>query len=302
MKDRIVLVTGATFGIGRATALQIADTGATVVVAGRNRAKSQDTVRSIQEETGNSNVDYLVADLSSIPETAALAQEFKARYDRLDVLVNNVGVFLWRRHETAEGLEQTFAVNHLAGHFLLTRLLLDLLRSSAPSRIVNVSSDAHFGGKIDFDDLQGGRRYSGWKAYSQSKLANVLFTYALARRLEGSGVTVNALHPGLVASGFAVPSNTPEGLARAFRKAYELVARSPSEGAATSVYLSTADDVRDVTGRYFADSREKRSSEASYDEAIQERLWQASEQILAERAPGLLPLPDALPDLWPTKG
>jgi NAD(P)-dependent dehydrogenase (short-subunit alcohol dehydrogenase family) len=295
VKGKVVLVTGATFGIGQATALQIARMGATVIVAGRNEAKSQAVVHSLRQETGNPNVDYLLADLSSISQTTALAQEFQARYDRLDVLINNVGVFLWRRHETVDGLEHTFALNHLVGYFLLTRLLLDRLRASAPSRIVSVSSDAHFGGKIHFDDLQGQRRFSGWKAYSQSKLANVLFTYALARRLEGSGVTANTLHPGVVASGFPVPDNTPDVLARGFLKLYGLVARSPSEGAETSVYLATAPEVEGVTGRYFAEKQPKESAEISYDQAIQERLWRVSEQLLAERAPGGLSVPVAEP-------
>lgn len=291
MKGKIVMVTGATSGIGQATALQLARMGATTIIAGRNQAKSQATVDAIRQETGNPNVDYVLADLSSISETTTLAHEFKNRYDHLDILINNVGVFLWRRHQTVDGLEQTFALNHLVGHFLLSHLLLDSLRASTPSRIVNVSSDAHFGGKINFVDLQGEQGYSGWKAYSQSKLANVLFTYSLARRLEGAGVSVNALHPGVVASNFAIPSNTPEILARGFRKAYGLFVRSPRQGAETSVYLATAPEVEGITGRYFADKQQKDSAEASYDEAIQERLWQVSEQMLAEHAPGGITIP-----------
>lgn len=280
MTGKTVLVTGATFGIGQATALQLARLGASTIVAGRNEEKSQKVVHNIQQETGNPHVEYLLADLSSISQTVALAEEFKARYDRLDVLVNNVGVFVWRRHQTADGFEHTFALNYLVGHFLLTGLLLDLLQASAPARIVNVSSDAHFAGKIDFDNLQGNGRYSGWRAYSQSKLANVLFTYALARRLEGSGVTVNALHPGVVNSGFATPDNTPEILARGFRQVYGLFTRSPSEGAETSVYLATAPELEGVSGRYFADKQAKDSAKASYDPIAQERLWQLSQRML----------------------
>lgn len=295
MNGKIVLVTGATFGIGRATALQIAHLGATTVIAGRNEAKSQDTVHHIQHETGNPNVEYLLADLSSIAQTTRLAEEFKARYGRLDVLVNNVGVFLWRRHQTVDGLEQTFALNHLVSQFLLTHLVLESLRASAPSRIVNVSSDAHYAGQINFDDLLGERRYSGWKAYSQSKLANVLFTYALARRLMGSGVTANALHPGVVASGFPTPDNTPELLARGFRQVYGLFARSPSEGAETSVYLATAPEVEGITGRYFTDKQPKDSAKISYDQSTQERLWRESEQLLAVHAPDGIPVPAPQP-------
>ena len=212
-------------------------------------------------------------------------------------MINNVGVFLWRRHETVDGLEKTFALNHLVGQFLLTNLLLEPLKAGAPSRIVNVSSDAHYAGDINFDDLQAERRYSGWKAYSQSKLANVLFTHALARRLEGSGVTANALHPGVVASGFATPDNTPELLERAFRRVYGLFARSPSEGAETSVYLATAPDVEGITGRYFADKHSKESARISYDPSTQERLWMESEQLLAEHAPAGIPVP--MPELAP---
>jgi NAD(P)-dependent dehydrogenase (short-subunit alcohol dehydrogenase family) len=280
MNGKTVLVTGATFGIGQATALQLARLGASTIIAGRNEEKSQNVVDDIRQETGNPNVHYLLADLSSISQTVSLAEEFRARYSRLDVLVNNVGAFAWKRHLTADGLEQVFALNYLVGHFLLTGLLLDLLQASAPSRIVNVSSDAHFAGKIDFDKLQGNGRYSGWKAYSQSKLANVLFTYALARRLEGSGVTVNALHPGVVNSGFATPDNTPEILARGFRQVYGLFARSPSEGAETSVYLAAAPELEGVTGCYFADKQAKDSAKASYDRTTQERLWQVSLQML----------------------
>jgi NAD(P)-dependent dehydrogenase (short-subunit alcohol dehydrogenase family) len=280
VNGKTVLISGATFGIGQATALQLARLGATTIVAGRNEEKSRKVVAEMRQETGNPNVHYLLADLSSISQTVSLAEEFRARYGRLDVLVNNVGAFAWRRHLTADGLERIFALNYLVGHFLLTGLLLDLLRASAPSRIINVSSSAHTAGKIDFDNLQGNGHYSGWKAYSQSKLANVLYTYALARRLEGSGVTVNALHPGVVASGFATPDNTPDVLDRGFRKLFALFARSPAEGAETSVYLATAPELEGVTGRYFSDKRATDSARASYDRATQERLWQASLQIL----------------------
>lgn len=285
MKGKTVLITGATAGIGRATALQLAHLGAAVIVAGRNEIKSRETVLDIREETGNPNVDYLLADLSSISETVALAEELKARHDRLDVLINNVGVFLWRRLETVDGLEHTLALNYLVGQFLLTRLLIGPLRGSAPARIINVSSAAHFGGKIHFDDLQSKHWYSGWKAYSQSKLANVLFTYALARRLAGSGVTANTLHPGFVITNIATTDNAPDLLARGFRKVYGLLTRSPSDGAETSVYLATAPEVEGITGCYFADKRQKASATSSYDQAVQERLWQVSEQMLAQHAP-----------------
>ncbi len=301
MQDKIVMVTGSTAGIGKATALEIARMGASVIVVGRNEEKTREAVSMIRRETGNDNVDYLLADLSSIDQVITLADQFKAKHDRLDVLVNNVGAFLWSRQETDDGIEMTFALNHLVGYFLLTYLLLDVIQASPSARIVNVSSAAHFGGKIDFEDLEGRLRYTGWKAYGQSKLADVMFTYALARRLVRTGVTVNALHPGVVASNFAVTNNRNTVLTRLFRVVTNLFSISEAEGAETSVYLATSPEVEGVTGRYFDDKQEKRSSKASYDQAAQERLWQVSEEMLATRSPalGLLPVDDSSAEMAP---
>jgi retinol dehydrogenase-12 len=202
MKDEICMVTGATSGIGAVTARALAEKGAAVVVVGRDAEKSEATVNLIQQQTGNPRVEYLLADLSVQEEIRRLAERFKSRYQRLHVLVNNAGAFFMSRQLSADGLEMTFALNHLA-YFLLTHLLLDILKASAPARIVNVSSNGHRGMKINLEDLKSQGRYAPMQAYGQSKLANLLFTYELARRLEGSGVTVNALHPGFVATNLA---------------------------------------------------------------------------------------------------
>ncbi len=280
MKNKTVMVTGATAGIGRVTALEIARKGATVVIVGRNEAKARGVVSAIQNETGNGRVSYLLADLSSISATKVLAQEFRSKFDRLDVLVNNAGAIFMTRGETVDGFENTFALNHLVGYFYLTNLLLDIIVASAPSRIVSVSSGAHSFGGMNFDDLQGKEKYSGWRAYGQSKLANVLFTYELARRLEGTGVTANALHPGFVASNFGRTNNSESTLQRVGLRMSQIMAVSEEKGAATSIYLATSPEVEGVTGTYFQNCKPKDSSKASYSRADQARLWQVSEQLL----------------------
>lgn len=280
MKDKTVLITGATAGIGRQTARKIAAMGAAVVIVGRNEAKARAVVSAIQQETGNDRVAYLLADLSSMKSTEALAQEYRTRFDRLDVLVNNAGAIIMTRGETVDGFENTFALNHLVGYFYLTNLLLDLIIASAPARIVNVSSRAHASARMNFDDLQGKRKYSGFRAYGQSKLANVLFTYELARRLEGAGVTVNALHPGFVASNFGQTNNEQNTLARLGIRAMQVIAISEEQGAETSVYLATSPAVEGVTGLYFDKQQPRPTCKASYNIADQARLWQVSEQLL----------------------
>lgn len=280
MKNKTVMVTGATGGIGRVTALEIARQGATVVIVGRNEAKARGIVSAIQNETGNERVSYLLADLSSISATKALAEEYRSKFDRLDVLVNNAGAIFMTRGETVDGFENTFALNHLVGYFYLTNLLLDVIVASAPARIVSVSSGAHSFGGMNFDDLQGKEKYSGWLAYGQSKLANVLFTYELARRLEGTGVTANALHPGFVASNFGRTNNRESTLQRVGLRMSQIMAVSEEKGAATSIYLATSPEVEGVTGKYFQNCKPKNSSKASYSRADQSRLWQVSEQLL----------------------
>jgi NAD(P)-dependent dehydrogenase (short-subunit alcohol dehydrogenase family) len=279
--NKIALIIGATAGIGKETALGIAKTGATTVLVGRDKTKGEAVVNEIKEKTNNENVGLLVADLFSIAEIRKLADEFKNKYDRLDILVNNAGAIFDRRRKTVDGFERTFALNHLS-YFLLTNLLLDLIKQSAPSRIVSVSSIAHqFANKVDFDDLQyKHKKFSAMEAYAQSKLMNVLFTYELARRLQGSSVTANCLHPGGVASNFA--DNTG-GLLKIVAWLYKnTFAISPAKGAETSIYLATSPEVEGVTGKYFDNKREKKSSEASYDVGMQKRLWETSKMLIGQ--------------------
>lgn len=277
MRGKICLITGATSGIGRVTAHRLAEMGAHVVLVGRDPARCGTAVQQIQAQTGNREVEALVADLSSQQQVRDLARRFQERHNRLNVLINNAGGMWLQRRLTVDGLELTFALNHLA-YFLLTELLLDTLKASAPARIINVSSLAHRRGygRMSFDDLMGERRYNGWKAYCQSKLANLLFTYELARRLEGTGVTANALHPGWVATGFA-GGNGWRG--RLWQGAANLFALSPEQGAKTIIYLASAPEVEGVSGRYFVRCREVVSAAASRDEEAARRLWQVSQEL-----------------------
>jgi NAD(P)-dependent dehydrogenase (short-subunit alcohol dehydrogenase family) len=277
LAGKTMLVTGATAGIGVSTAIGLAERGATVVIAGRYRPKCEATVAQIKQQTGNPNVEYLLADLSALADVRRLAEEYRSHYNRLDVLVNNAGAIFLSRHVTAEGLEMTFALNHLS-YFLLTTLLLDMLKASAPARIVNVASDAHRYGPVNFDDIQSARRYGGMMAYGQSKLANILFTYELAGRLAGSGVTANVLHPGVVATHFMGNNGVIGLLYRALSRPFLL---SPTQGAQTSIYLAASPEVEGVTGKYFVKRKEARSASASYDGAAARRLWEVSEQLTA---------------------
>jgi retinol dehydrogenase 14 len=275
MTGRTVLVTGGTGGIGEATARGLAGLGARVGIVGRDEGRARAAAERIR--TAGGEVDVFTADVSSQREVRALAAQVLAAYPRLDVLVNNVGGYWAHRHTTAEGLERTFAVNHLAP-FLLTHLLLDRLRASAPARVVTVSSGAQSMGRIDFDDLQGEASYSGQRAYNQSKLANVLFTYELARRLEGSGVTANVLHPGVVRTAFGREDS--KGWMRLMLPVIRPFMRSPEKGAETSVHLAASPEVEGVSGRYFVDRRTRRSAPASYDTAAAARLWEVSSQLV----------------------
>jgi NAD(P)-dependent dehydrogenase (short-subunit alcohol dehydrogenase family) len=270
------IVTGASSGIGKETAVALAQAGAHVAVVCRTREKGERTIAEIGRRSQSSAVSLFVADLASLRAVRDLAVQIDDALPRVDVLVNNAGLALRERVATAEGLETTFVVNHLA-HFLLTRLLEPKLVASAPSRVVNVASDAHRWGRLRFDDLMGTRAYDGWTAYAQSKLANVAFTYELARRLAGTGVTANCLHPGLVATGFA---NAGPTTIRILSRVARPFLRSPGTGAATSIYLASAPELTGVSGRYFASRRERRSSKASYDEAIAARLWRVSEELI----------------------
>jgi NAD(P)-dependent dehydrogenase (short-subunit alcohol dehydrogenase family) len=276
MAGRTVLVTGGTGGIGSATALGLATLGAHLAITGRDRGRAEGAAREFRA-AGGGRVDVFVADLSSRSEVRRLADEVLQRLSRIDVLVNNVGGYWNTRHVTADGLERTFALNHLAP-FLLTNLLLDRLQQSAPARVVTVSSNAQAMGRIDLDDLQGRRSYSGPRAYNQSKLANVLFTYELARRLQGSAFTANALHPGAVSTAFG--AEDPGRLQRLFLPVMRPFMKAPAQGAATSIHVASAPGLEQVTGRYFANSRPQRSSRRSYDEAAAARLWQVSADLV----------------------
>jgi NAD(P)-dependent dehydrogenase (short-subunit alcohol dehydrogenase family) len=280
MAGRTVLVTGGSGGIGKATALGLAAMGARIAIAGRNGDRSEGAADQIRA-VGGGEVEVFVADLSSQSEVRRLAEEVLQRLSRIDVLVNNVGGYWNTRHVTADGLERTFAVNHLAP-FLLTALLVGRLKQSAPARVVTVSSNAHALGRIAFDDLQGEVSYSGARAYSQSKLANVLFTYELARRLRATSVTASALHPGVVRTSFG--AEDPGRFQRLFTPVIRPFMKSTARGAATSIHVASAPDLEQVTGRYFTNSKLKRSSKRSHDEADAARLWEMSADLVGVAA------------------
>ena len=276
MNGKICLVTGGTNGIGKATAQALAQMGATVLIIGRDAQKTSRVVQEIRAASSNKNVGSLLADLSSQQEVRRLAKEFKSKYSHLHVLLNNAGGFFLQRQLSVDGFEMTFALNHLAS-FLLTDLLLDTIKASAPARIINVSSGAHASGKIEFDNLQGERGFSP-RAYDNSKLANILFTMELSRRLEGSGVTVNALHPGFVATGFA--KNNGRVIAALVSIFAPLVARSPAKGAQTSIYLASSPSVGGMTGKYFHDSHVTPSAPQATDMVVARKLWDVSAKMV----------------------
>ena len=253
--------------------------GARLWLVGRERSRAERAVEEIRARTASDAVDYLLADLSVQAEVRRLASEFRSRQDRLHLLVNNAGATFGSRRESRDGIEMTFALNHLA-YFLLTNLLLDLLRASAPARIINVSSGAHQRGSLDFDDLENRRRYRGMRVYGQSKLCNLYFTYELADRLRGTGVTVNALHPGFVATNFGRSNNGWMGMIMPLAHRFAL---SPERGAETLIHLASSPDVEAVTGRYFFRKRPIRSSAASYDVEARRRLWAVSEVMTGMR-------------------
>lgn len=276
LAGRTCLVTGATSGIGEATAVGLARLGARVLLVGRDPARGEASLAKVRRASGNDTASLLIADLASLEQVRSLAAAVQERAPQLHVLVNNAGVVNLRRETTVDGLETTFAVNHLA-YFLLTRLLLDRLRASAPARIVNVASEGHRFGVLDVDDLQTAHKpYSWMRVYGTSKLANVLFTYELARRLEGSGVTANCLHPGAVGTGLGANNGR---LGRIVLPLVRPFLRSPEGGARTSIYLASSDEVAAVSGRYFIRCRARPSSAASRDAALARRLWDASEVL-----------------------
>lgn len=283
LHGRVCLVTGASAGIGRATAEALAGGGATVILVARSPERGEAARQAIMRRTGNRSVELLVADLAAQRQIRRLADEVRRRYERLDVLVNNAAVYTRTRTLTVDGLEMQFAVNHLAA-FLLTNLLLAPLRAGAPARVVTVSSEAHRKARIDWTNLQGERGYSGLRAYANSKLANLLFTFELARRLEGSGVTANAVHPGVVGTELLFGGWAPLRLLRPFL-------RTPEQGARTVVHVATAAALAATTGRYFIDGREAEPAPQARDPEDAQRLWEISERLTG-LASGTAPDPE----------
>lgn len=273
MTDKICMVTGANTGIGKATALGLAKMGATVVMICRNRERGEAALCEIKEVSGNDNITWLLADLSSQVEIRQLVTDFKAQYSALHVLINNAGNIPRKRTVTEDGFETQFAVSHLA-YFLLTNLLLEVLKVSAPSRIINVASMLHQFAAINFDDLQSERSYNPSIVYNWTKLANVLFTYELARRLRGTWVTANCLHPGVTDTKL-LNDFSP----RPLRFLTRIIASSPEKGAQTSIYLATSPEVECVSGKYFVKKRAVPSSKASYDKTTALKLWQVSAEL-----------------------
>jgi NAD(P)-dependent dehydrogenase (short-subunit alcohol dehydrogenase family) len=277
MTGKVCIVTGANSGIGKETAKGIARLGATVVMVCRDGERGQQALNEIKKTSGQQNIELMLCDLSLQKSIREFADDFKKSHTRLDVLINNAGVLHRYRSRTEDQLEATFAVNHL-GYFLLTNLLLDLIKRSAPARIINVSSAAHKYGVINFDDLQNEKNYRAFGAYSSSKLANVLFTYELARRLEGARVTANCLHPGVITS------NLFHTMPKPIEALVKLVTVSPEKGARTSVYLASSPEVEGVTGKYFVKKSATRTSASSYNEDMARRLWDVSEKLTGLRA------------------
>lgn len=276
MSGKICLITGSNSGIGKETARELARLGAHVIMVARSRERGEEARDDIIESTGNRNVDLFIADLSVMREIVNLATRLKEKYKKLDVLVNNAGGINQDRILTEEGNELTLAVNHLAP-FLLSHELLPLLGCSGEARIVNVSSGAHQLGKVNLEDFQN-TNYGSLRAYGTAKLLNIMFTYGLARRLEGSHISVNVLHPGFVNTGFGKSNASRSRIM--MMKLFSRIAKSPEKGSETSIYLASSHEVIDITGRYFANSSEKRSSKTSYDKGLQEAIWKKTEEVL----------------------
>jgi retinol dehydrogenase 14 len=275
MGGTTVLITGGTSGIGNATAVAMAAMGANVVVVGRNQERGGAAVEEIKAQSHNESVELMLADLSVQAEVRRLAEEFLERYDRLDVLVNNAGLVQSKRTETPDGIETTLAINHLAP-FLLTNLLLGCLEQSAPSRVITVSSEAQRWGTMDFEDMQSRRKYRGFPVYGMTKLANIMFTYELAERLDGTDVSANCLHPGSVGTNFG---QNNRGAMALFFRTFKPFMRSPEQGADTLIWLASSPEVDGVSGKYFSDRKEIEAKKVAYDPAARRRLWEISEDL-----------------------
>ncbi|MHA1488285.1 MAG: SDR family oxidoreductase [Promethearchaeota archaeon] len=276
LNGKICMITGANSGIGKATAIQLAKTGIHIVMVCRNKERGENAQKEIKEESGNNNIDLLIADLASLNKVKEMVDEFKSNYDYLHILINNAGEFNKKRTLTIDGYESTFAVDYLA-HFLLTNLLLDIIKKSAPSRIINISSNIHLYFKINLDDLMSEKKYTSQKAYANAKFALVLFTHELARRLDGTGVTVNALHPGHARTKMTKPKNW---ISKLFLFLLSPLIVSPEKAARTSVYLASSPEVEGVTGNYFKKCKAIKSHEMTYDESIQKKIWEISEKLV----------------------
>ena len=276
MDGKIVIITGANSGIGKETARVLAERGATIIMISRNKERGEAALKELKEKTGSDKIELIIADLTEPDTIHDAVNKFKAKYDHLDVLINNAGLTLNEREITSIGYEKTFATNHL-GHFQLTQLLLDILKQSKPSRIVNVSSGVHPMANFKFHDINQKKHFRGYLAYANSKLANLWFTYELARKLEGTGVTVNALHPGFVRTNFGKRGRN--WFLKSIFKFLRIFAISPEKGAKTSIYLASSPELEGITGKYFEKCKPVKSSDASYDLESQERLWQLSEHV-----------------------
>ncbi|MEN8191947.1 MAG: SDR family oxidoreductase [Bacteroidota bacterium] len=266
MKNKTILITGATDGIGKQTAIDLAKLEAKIIIHGRDEESCKNTIAKITEETGNSDVDFAVADLSSLTQVNEMAKSITSKYERLDVLINNAGVYENEKIFTIDGYENTFAINHLS-HFLLTIKLLDLLKTSSPTRIINVSSIAHSNCDFDIDNLNSEKYFDPYNAYAISKAANVLFTYKLAEEVKNSGVIVNVLHPGVITT-------------KLLYKGFSMTGASLKDGARTSVYLASSKEVENVSGKYFIDLSERNSASFTYNTELQEKLWDKSLKMI----------------------
>ena len=278
MTRRLCLITGATDGIGKETAIQMASKGYDLILIGRNKQKGKKVINQILKNSKECKIDFFQADLILMKEVAKVADEVRAKYDKIDILINNVGAYFAFRGMTEEGFERTFALNHL-GYFLMTKKLLDLVQASGYARIINVSSSAHYGIDFEFDNINGEKKYKGFDAYKKSKLANVMFTYELAKRIERKGVTANCLHPGFVATKFVNNNNILWRMFIGFAKM--MMAISVKDGAKTTVYLACSKDVENTTGRFFANSEVKKGSSKAKNEEHNRKLWEVSEEAVS---------------------
>ncbi len=276
-QEKVCIITGATNGIGKEAAINLAEMGFTLGLVGRNPEKIDATCSSIQSKTGNENIKFFQADLSLMSSVQRLAEKIKSTYNKIDVLLNNAGAYFADFGTTEEGFENTFALNHLS-YFQLTDLLLDAIKATPNSRIVNVASNAHLGTNLNFDNLQGFDGYKGWPAYCKSKLCNIMFTYELARRLQGCGTTANCLHPGFVKTNFGNNNKTSVRMSLSAAKAVGAI--NVKKGAKTSIYLASSEEVEGVTGHYFSKCKSKQSSKQSNVIKDQKRLWSISRQLL----------------------